>query len=204
MTTAADREDLVARADECVATKLTRVMKATTSPLGMLTDPPLVCVAVAVVVVVSVILYNRQIIDATLIPVVLVVAALPIVVAVAVTVMLSGARASVVGWIASLPFAFDNVNALLDGVAQNLVVRFADGPPERDALNERLEAIHEDCFALEVSPDDPEVAIRIGVLDSKLNPAGANHRRYRRVVALVEGALVPLHAEHPIEALRVE
>lgn len=204
MTAGADNDALVARADESVATKLTRVMKATTSPLGVLTDPPLVCVAVAVVVVVSVILYNLQVIDAALIPVVLAVAALPIVVAVIATVMLAGARRQVVDWIASQPFAIDNVNGLLDGVAQNLVVRFADAPPERDALNTRIEAVHEDCFALEVKPDDPEVAVRIGVIESKINPAGANHRRYRRVIALVEQALVPLHDEHPIEGVRVE
>lgn len=204
MTSTAEQRALVERADESVATKLTRVMKATTSPLGVVTDPPLVCVAVALVVVTSVILYNRRVIDATLIPVVLAVAALPIVVAIAVTLMLAGARKRVVDWIGSLPFVIDNVNGLLDGVAQNLVVRFAGGPPDRDALNDRLEEIHEDCFALEVKPDDPEVAIRIGVIDSKINPAGANHRRYRRVIALVEQALVPLHDEHPIEAVRVE
>ncbi|HHH27307.1 MAG TPA: hypothetical protein ENK57_03015 [Polyangiaceae bacterium] len=202
--TAASNPDALSRADERVATKLTRVMKATTSPLGVFTDPPLVCAAVAVVVVVSVILFNRRVIDQTLIPLVLAVAALPVAVAVGVTLMLAGARRRVVEWMASLPFAVDNMNGLLDGVAQHLVVTFAEGPPERDALNERVEAVHEDCFALEVDPSDPEVAIRIGVLDSKLNPAGANHRRYERVVTLVEQALVPLHDEHPIVSVRIE
>jgi len=204
MTEPSQQDTVAASADERVATRFTRLMKAATSPLGVLTDPPLVCVAVALVVVASVVLYNRRVIDAAALPVVYVLAAVPVVVAVTVNQILGSARGRVVAWLASLPFVVDNVNGLLNGVAQNLVIRFAGSPPSRDALNERFEAVHEDCFALEVDADDPEVEVRIGVLDSKLNPAGANYRRYRRVVTLVEQALVPLHDEHPIESVRVE
>jgi hypothetical protein len=47
------------------------------------------------------------------------------------------------------------------------------------------------------------VELRIGVVDDKLNPVGANHRRYRRVRALVERALTPLSEEHGITWVRV-
>ena len=48
------------------------------------------------------------------------------------------------------------------------------------------------------------VGIRIGVVDSKRNPAASNHRRYARVVALVEQVLVPLAERHPIASVRVK
>jgi hypothetical protein len=198
-------EDARAQAAERVATRFTRLMNAATSPLGVLTDPPLVCATVALVIVASVIAYNLRIIDAAFLPVVYVAAAAPVVGAVAVSLRLRRARDQVITWITSLPFPMDNLNGLLNGVAQNLVVRFETvPPPSRDELNERFEAVNDDCFALEVKDDDPEVEVRIGVLDSKLNPAGANYRRYRRVVTLVEEALVPLHEKHPIAAVRVE
>lgn len=198
-------DDARERAAERVATRFTREMNASTSRLGALTDPPLVCAAVALVVVASVIAYNLRVIDASGLPIVYLAAATPVLFALGVSLYLRRAREQVVSWLASLPFPIDNVNGLLNGVGQTLVVRFvAAPPPPRDELNDRLEAVHEDCFALDVLPSDPEVGVRIGVLDSKLNPAGANHRRYRRVVDLVDSALVPLHEEHPIAGVRVE
>ena len=107
-----------------------------------------------------------------------------------------------VAWLAEQPFEIENVNALLNGVAQNVVVRFHDEPPERNALNELLEAIDPDCFALGYAEEEPEVEVRIGVLDSKWNPSGANHRRYARVQAIVR-TLASLHGEHPIRSLRI-
>lgn len=192
-----------AAAEETVAARLSRIMKATTSPVGALTDPPLVSGVAGLVVVVAIVLINLEILDPSQLTEAALVAALPIVTAVVVTIALSGARAKVVDWLAAQPFPIDNVNALLNGVAQNLVVRFEGEPPGRDAFNERLEAIDPECFALEYAKDEPEVEVRIGVGDSKINPAGANHRRYRRVQAIVAQALVPLHADHPIVSVRV-
>lgn len=192
-----------AAAEETVAARFPRIMKATTSPLGVLTDPPLVGLAVGVVVVVATLLFQLGLVDPARLAFMAALAALPIVVAIAVTVALAGARSRVIDWLAAQPFPIENVNALLNGVAQNLVVRFAAEPPDRDALNARLEAIDPDCFALGYDEAEHEVEVRIGVPESKLNPTGANHRRYRRVAVIVDQALVPLHAERPIVSVRV-
>jgi hypothetical protein len=193
----------LAAAGEAVAERFTRPMRAATSRYGAVTDPPLVCAAIAAVVVVSVIVYNLGVIGRAELPFVYAAVALPVVVALAAHLGLAGARARVVAWLAALPFPLENVNALLNGVGQNLVVRFVANPPEREALNRLLEQVHEDCFALEFHPDEPEVEVRIGVVDSKLNPAGAAHRRYQRVRDLVDRCLVTLAADHPIAWVRV-
>jgi hypothetical protein len=190
-------------AEESVATRFPRIMKATTSPLGVLTDPPLVGGVAGLVIVVSILLINLEILEVAHLQLVALVAALPIVTAVGVTLALSKARQRVIDWLAAQPFEIENVNALLNGVAQNLVVRFEAEPPDRAEFNALLEAVDPDCFALEYADDEPEVEVRIGVGDSKLNPTGANHRRYRRVQAIVAEALVPLHAERPIRSVRV-
>ena len=75
-------------AAEHVAPRFTRVMRATTSRLGVFTDPPIVCAAMAVVVLVSVILYNIGAIDRTNLPVVYAVIALPVVIAVGINASL--------------------------------------------------------------------------------------------------------------------
>ena len=177
------------------------MMRAVTSPLGVLTDPPLVGLVESAVVIASVLVYRGGLV--TSLSVIYVVVGLPLAVALAANVAVMGARAKLVAWLSGLPFPVENVNALLNGVAQNLLLRFEGDPPSREELNERLEQVHPDCFALEFHPQEPEVEVRIGVLDSKLNPAGAHHRRFRRVQQLVEECLVPLHAEHPIEVVRV-
>ncbi|MCA9619409.1 MAG: hypothetical protein KC731_10305 [Myxococcales bacterium] len=196
-------ETALERARDSVAERFTRLMRASTSARGMLTDPPLVCFAVAAIVLTSLILYNRDVIQAGALPVVYVAAALPVVVALAVHATLAGARGRVIAWLASLPFPLQNMNGLLNGVGQDLVVAFRDLPPTREALNARLEEVDPDCFTLEIDEEVEEVEIRIGVLDSKLNPTRSNYQRYLRVQRIVAEVLVPLHAEHPIQWVRV-
>jgi hypothetical protein len=189
------------RADESVAPRFTRVMRAATSPLGVLTDPPWIGVVESVLVIGAIVAYQTGAVTA--LPALYALVSVPLLVALGANLALLGARAKVVTWLAGVPFPIDNVNGLLNGVAQHLLLRFEGKPPSRDVLNERLESVHPDCFALEFHPEEPEVEVRIGVLDTKLNPVGAQYRRYSRVQLLVEQCLVPLHAEHPIESVRV-
>jgi hypothetical protein len=197
-----DREAL-ARANDSVAARFTRGMRASTSRYGVLTDPPIVSAVVGVIALAAIVLWQLELIGEGLLPLVYLVVAAPVGVAVVTGLLLRGARDEVIRWLASLPFGVENMNALLDGVGQNLVVRFGGTPPERDALNALLEQVSDDCFALEFDAAEPEVDVRIGVSDSKLNPAGAAFRRYQRVQALVERALVPLHARCPIAWVRI-
>lgn len=178
-------------------------MRAATSPLGVLTDPPVVCAAIAVVVLISVILYNLDILNRPQLPFVYVAIAAPILVGVGVNLSLRGARDKVVAWLGALPFTVDNINGLLNGVAQHLVVRFSGDPPSREALSALLDGVHTDCFALDFHPHEPEVELVIGVPESKANPAGANHRRYVRARRMIDEVLVSVHEGHSIASVRV-
>jgi hypothetical protein len=186
------------QADESLARHLSRLMKASTSALGVWSDPPLIGLAGAVTVS-SALLVARFV--ATPVPswALWGFALLPFAVGICATLALSGARRKVVDWLGSLPFPLENANGLLNGVGQNLRIRFRASRPSREELDEALRQIHEECFALEFYDQEPEVDVRIGVLDSKLNPARANHRRYLRVQAILGRALVPLSERYPIE-----
>jgi len=197
------RDERVKRADDSVSHSFTRIMRAATSPIGVLTDPPLVALAEGVIVIIAVTLYNVGVLAKAQLWVVYLVLALPVLAAIGVDMRLRSARAQVVQWLASVPFPVENMNGLLNGVAQNLLVRFRGEPPPRTELNVELDKVHPDCFALEYDANEPEVDVRIGVLDNKINPTTANHRRYRRVQDLIEQALIPLSEKHPIELVRI-
>ena len=197
------RDERLKRADESVSHRFTRIMRAATSPIGVLTDPPLVALAEGVIVIIAVTLYNIGVLVKGQLWIIYLLLALPVLAAIGVDMTLRSARARVVQWLASLPFPVENMNGLLNGVAQNLLVRFRDEPPPRTELNIELDKVHPDCFALEYDDNEPEVDVRIGVLDNKINPTSANHRRYRRVQDLVEQALIPLSEKHPIELVRI-
>jgi hypothetical protein len=192
----------MARAEEAVAEKFSRIMRASVSPYGALTDPVLVCAVVATIVVVSTIVY-RVTMSKGLALYLYLLCFVPLAVAFLVDRSLVRARARVVAWLAAQPFPIENMNALLNGVGQNLMVRFREAPPERKKLNDVLEQVSEDSFALEYVEAEHEVEVTIGVVDSKVNPSRANHRRYRRVQELVERALVPIAAEHAIVSVRI-
>jgi hypothetical protein len=188
-------------AEESMVRRFTRAMRATVSPYGMLTDPPLVALATAVVVMVVAAIgtfVSGPIVTWLLVALALV----PVAVAVVVDASLRRARAQVVDWLVTLPFPVQNMNGLLNGVGDRLRVCFRSSRPSRAELNAALGAVHADCFALEFEGDgDLEVEMKIGVLDSKLNPTRAHYQRYRRVVEMVERVLVPLADEHPIDAV---
>jgi hypothetical protein len=197
------------RAEQSISTRFTRLMNATTSPLGVLTDPSMVGLAIAPFFV-ALVASLRMEAAPTVVMAFQALAAAPLVVAVAVTLGLMGARARVVAWLAELPFPLENVNAVLNGLGESLEITFAGEAPEIPALNASLERISPECF---VSLSGPEgdappgprwIEVRIGVVDSKRNPSGSNHARYRRVRALATEILAPLSATHPITEVRVK
>ncbi|MBW2526303.1 MAG: hypothetical protein JRI23_19130 [Deltaproteobacteria bacterium] len=191
-------EDRRAHAEESVAPRFTRVMRATTSPWGTYTDPPIVALATAVTATAA-LGVGMRVGDAAPLPLLVVVALLPVWVSLGVGLSLLSARAKVVEWLVSLPFPVENMNGLLHGVGDRIRVRFEKTRPDRDALNAALEAVHEDCFVLEFEDEtDLEVECKIGVLESKHNPTRAAYRRYRRVQQMIERVLVPISDEHPI------
>lgn len=187
-------------ANDLVAGRFSRMMNATTSPAGVIGDPPIVAVVTAVLLL-SYLAARRSDASPVVQQALLVLVALPTAVALVVALSLLGARKRVVRWLAAQPFPIENMNAVLNGLGDCLEVTFKSAPPETPALNAKLDAISPDCFVADSK--EQVVLLKIGVVDDKRNPAASNHRRYRRVIALVERMLVPLHAEHPIESVRV-
>jgi ABC-type proline/glycine betaine transport system permease subunit len=190
-----------AEANDLVASRFSRMMNATTSPIGVVADPPVVAVVTAVLLV-AYLAARRSDASETVQLVLLVLVALPTAAAIVVAIALMGARRRVVKWLARQPFPIENMNAILNGLGDCLEVTFRGPPPETAALNAKLDAIHTDCFVADTK--EHAVLMKIGVVDDKRNPAVSNHRRYRRVVDMVERMLVTLHAEHPIESVRVQ
>jgi hypothetical protein len=182
-------------AEEAVVRRFSRAMRASCSPLGPLTDPMIVGAATAVLVMLAGALYGGA--GATMRNLLVGAAGVPIALALVVSIAQLNSRARVIDWLASLPFPVENVNGLLNGVATHLRVRFADAEslPQREELNELLDPIDPNCFALEF--EDADVALRIGVLDSKYNPARSSYLRYLRVRAIT-AVLLPMHERHPI------
>lgn len=192
-----------AQANELVAERFSRMMNATTSPLGVAGDPPITAAATAVLLV-AYLAARRSDASPMVQQVLLVLVLAPMAIAIAIAGVLLGARSKVVAWLAGLPFPVENMNAILNGLGDGLEITFKEGAtiPETPALNAKLDAIHTDCFVTDSK--DSIVVLRIGVVDNKRNPAASNHRRYRRVIDLVERVLVPLHADHAIETVRVK
>jgi hypothetical protein len=202
MTTSNQRE----RADQSVSTRFTRIMNATTSPLGVLTDPPIVAVLAGVGLIAM--LGALQLGASTNVVYALAgLMALPIAVALVATVALMGSRRRVVDWIASVPFPVENMNAVLNGLGDFLEISFKEGGPTSKELNAELEKVHPDAFVTKVTPEEGVVEmieLRVGVVDSKRNPAASNHTRYKRVQAIVERVLIPLSEKHPIVEVRAK
>jgi hypothetical protein len=188
-----------ARAAESISARFTRTMNATTSAwgiVGVATAPAFVALLVAIRVEAA----------PGVITALEVVAALPLAVAVMLSLALLGARGRVIDWLAGLPFPLENVNALLNGVGETLEITFQGKRPADAELNGELDHVSEDCFVADGAADGPRpwVEVRIGVVDSKRNPAASNHRRYQRVRALVSRVLVPLSRRFPIAEVRVK
>src|SRR5262245_61763765 len=91
------------RAEESVALRFNRIMNATTSPSGILCDPPVVAVCMAPLVLV---LLGAIQLDASrgVVGALGALLALPLVVAIGVSLALLGARRRVIEWLGGLPF----------------------------------------------------------------------------------------------------
>lgn len=196
-------EDRRKQAEESIAPRFSRLMGSTVSPYGMFTDPPLVSVLTAGTMFTALYLAARYP-DPMVRGGLAVFALAPVIAALIITVRLRQARGRVVDWLAGLPFPIVNMNGLLHGVAHHLTIRFEESRPPKHELNEVLEGVHPDSFALEFAEDGKlEVDVLIGVLDSKLNPARAHYQRFRRVTELVERVLIPMSKRHPITQILV-
>lgn len=191
------------RADESIAVDFSRIMKATTSRWGIATDPPIVAAATAVPFM-TMLAYRGLGDSAVLLRLLEIATAIPIALAFAVFAGLSGARRRVVAWLAAVPFPVGNVNAVLNGVGDEIEIEFAGEPPDSAEVNRRLDEVHPDCFVTSSDPEHRTMLVRIGVVDSKRNPARTNHERYARVQELVARVFVPLAAEHPIVGARIQ
>src|SRR4051812_30795082 len=132
------------RADQSVTARFTRVMNATTSRWGMLTDPSIVGLLTAPVFVALVAAVHVEAAPA-LITALQVLAALPVVVAVALALSLGSARARVVDWLAGVPFPVENMNAVLNGLGEALEITFRDAAPDVKELNAVLDRVSPDC-----------------------------------------------------------
>lgn len=195
-------EDRLTQASESVARRFSRLMNATTSPLGVLTDPPIVGVATAFGVLALAIGLARGV-QPTVLLALEVLAILPIVVAVGLSLALARARREVVAWLAELPFPIENLNSLLCGVGDELVVCFEGRLPELSELNAALDAVHPEAFASAIHEETREAVIKVGVIRSKHNPSASNYRRYERFRAIVSEVLVPLAGEREIRRVYV-
>jgi hypothetical protein len=202
MTDAAAR----ARAEESVSARFSRVMNATPSRWGMLTDPSIVGLATAPVAI-ALLAAVRLDASTSLVAALEVLAVVPVTTAVALTLSLRSSRARVIDWLAGLPFPVENMNAILNGLGDALEVTFAGPAPATKALNADLDRVSPDCFVSKGAEDtgDPRVVeLRIGVVDEKRNPSVSNHRRFVRVQAMVAAVLVPLSAQHAIVEVRIK
>jgi len=198
------------RAVESVSVRFNRIMNATTSPAGMFTDPSIVGICTAPPVIALVAALRMDASPGVILGLELL-AATPLSVAVILSLILLGARRKVIDWLAGLPFPLENLNAVLNGLGDSLVVSFRGEAPAVPELNVNLEKISAESFVTESgpeggpTPDEPRwIDLRIGVVDSKRNPAGSNWQRFARVQAIVRDVLIPLAERHPIAEVRVK
>jgi hypothetical protein len=191
-------------ANESVAEKFTNVMNATPSPLSALCDLTLASVGSGLLLVVG-LFTIRHTGDPSRLYMVLLVAAAPFVASYGLQLALHRSRDVVVGWLTTLPFPIDNMNALLAGMGDTIEVFFERGAelPNRSSLQPKLEEVCDDVLLVKERPEERSLEIRLGVIDSKRMPLRTNHQRYRRLLAVVERVLVPLSKTAPISRVLV-
>src|SRR5271155_4147975 len=110
-------ETVLDRAEQSISSRFTRVMNATTSRWGVLTDPSMVGLApapVAVALLAAVRLEAAPVLVMALGGL----AGVPVTVAVLFALSLTRARGRVVEWLATLPFPVENLNAVLNGLGE--------------------------------------------------------------------------------------
>ena len=202
-----------ARAAETVATRFTRIMNAATSRWGIVTDPPVLALATGVFLILLLASVRISAIE-RVVPVFAALTALPLLLGVVVSLALMSARGRVIDWLARLPFPVENLNAVLNGLGDEMEITFAASCPQAAEVNALLDAVSPDAFvtrapgvqsdAATPADDRPILEIRIGVVDSARNPSASNFQRYARVRALIDTVLVPLHAKQPIVEVRIK
>jgi hypothetical protein len=194
-----DRAD----ASDRLALKFTRVMNATPSRFGVLSDVASASVISGTVLVLA-LFFLRGAADSSR-NLALGLAFVPLAASLVASAALARSREKVVSWLASLPFPVDNMNAVLAGTSDTIEVAFAEGAvlPKRAELAPKLESVSEDVFLLAERSEDRTLEIKLGVVDSKRLPLVTNHRRYRRLVDLVERVLIPLGQTAPIQGVRL-
>src|SRR3954454_9421506 len=110
-------------ASESVAERFPRVMQATPSPIGPWCDLGAASVLSALLLVVGLFAIRRST-DPSALYVALAIAAVPLATSALLSTTLGASRNAVVGWLASLPFPIEYVNALLAGLGDTLEVHF--------------------------------------------------------------------------------
>jgi len=193
-----------ARAAESVAERFTRSMDAATSRWGVLTDLSLAFAVSAVPLVLLVHQIGGGETRSATTMVLVGLAVLPVLGSLALSLSLRGAREQVIGWIASVPFPVENVNALLVGLTDTFEITFADAAsaPARMELQRRLDPISDDVLVT-TDPKDGVLEVKIGVIESKRLPLASAYARWARFRRIVDEVLVPLHRERAIDNLRV-
>ena len=195
----------VQRAEESVAVRFSRAMNAATSPWGVVTDFTVASALAAIPLVLIVRQIGGGETRSPLTYALGLLAALPVVLAIGVSIALRDARASVVAWLAAQPFPIDNVNALLVGLTDSFEITFARGAafPTRERVQRLLDAISDDTLATEASEDERRVSVQIGVIESKRVPLRSTYQRWTRFQRLVTEVLVPLSRDVPISSVRL-
>jgi len=191
-------------ASESVAEKFTRVMNATPSPLGAWTDLGAASILSGIVLLAGLFAVRQSNRTGSLYTA-LAIAAIPLAASALLSATLRRSRATVVAWLASLPFPIENVNAVLAGLGDTIEVVFEPGTalPTRPSLQPKLDEISDDVLLVSSRPDERVIEIRLGIIDSKYMPLRTNHRRWKRLVEVVERGLVPLSKAAPIAKVHV-
>jgi hypothetical protein len=209
-------EARVLAAEQSVSSRFTRLMNATTSRWGMFTDPSIIGLCTAPLLV-GLLAAVRTDASPGLIATLEVLSAVPLAVALTLWMSLLGARARVVSWLSSVPFPVENMNGVLNGLGEVLEITFRERAPAVAELNAVLDRVSVECFVTRGAENDkakapakefdsplPSVEVRIGIVDSTRNPSVSNHQRFERVRALVSEVLVPLAERYPIVEVRVK
>jgi hypothetical protein len=191
-------------ANESVAEKFTNVMNATPSPLSALCDLTVASVVSGVLLVIGLFVIRHST-EPSRLYTVLAVAAAPFVASYGLQLGLHRSRDVVVGWLTTVPFPVENMNALLAGMGDTIEVFFEQGAtlPDRSSLQPKLEEVSDDVLLVKERPEERALEIRLGVIDSKRLPLRTNHQRYQRLLDVVQRVLIPLSKTAPISRVHV-
>ncbi len=188
------------QADDSLAKRFSWQMNACTWKYGVLSDLIYASVLAGLFVVIAAFFSRHGFFAVATVCIWLAVAC--VVFAFAANIYLRNARSRVVAWMANMPFALENVNAILAGGGESFELHFADAVPSRDRVMSNLEAVSDDVFVLSVDEEQRMVLARFGVIGSKHAPIQTARRRYVRMQDIVERAVVPLHEQFPIRMVR--